>query len=153
MLLSNGNLLVANAHKTDSSIMLFGGCDGSGQRQFISDFITTDISHPYGLALGAEVSQGGADVIWVSNQDTFDVTQFGAASGAFQQQVKQFGSEELRSLAYDQKASVLYVANENEDAVLAYDTKSDTWSTSTHSRDSCLQTTCAHRFGCFLFPV
>lgn len=67
-------------------------------------------------------------MIWVSNQDTFDVTQFGAASGAFQEQVRQFGSEELRSLAYDQKDNVLYVANENEDAVLAYDTKTDTWS-------------------------
>jgi DNA-binding beta-propeller fold protein YncE len=61
--------------------------------------------------------------IILSYSSSFDVVQFDI-HGAFQSQVFQFGTEELRSIAYDSLKNILYIANENEDAVLAYDTQS-----------------------------
>lgn len=125
LIMPDGTLLLANAHKTDSRIAQYSTCDGEGNRDYIADFATSNLAHPYGLALGFDAANGD-EVVWATNQDTYDLVQFGT-TGSFQEQVKQFGTEELRSIAFDNKTNVLYIANEDEDAVLAYDTKQDSF--------------------------
>lgn len=131
IILPDRTLLITNAHKTDSRIVQYSACDSNGNRQYVSDWATTNVAHPYGLASGLDAAAGD-QVVWATNQDTFDLVQFGS-HGTFQEQVKAFGSEEIRSIAYDEISNVLYVANENEDAVLAYNTKTSQWGQHTHT--------------------
>lgn len=129
VILPDGTLLVANAHKTSSSLGHYDQCAADGTRQYIDDWTTSHVSHPYGLAVGASASAGQESVVWASNQDTFDVVQFGLASGAWQSQIGQFGTNELRGLAFDSDGDkgTLYVANEDTDSVMAYHTSSSQW--------------------------
>lgn len=123
----DGTLLVCNAHKTDSRLSVFSACGADGSRSYVSDFADgAHLAHPYGLALGLDAAKGD-EVVWASNQNTCDVVQFSAKSGAFQSQVGQLGADELRSIAYDNVTAVLYVADKDQNAVLAYNTKTATW--------------------------
>ena len=129
VILPDGTLLVANAHKTSSSLGHYDGCAADGTRQYLEDWATTHVSHPYGLAVGASASQGQETVVWATNQDTYDVVQFGLASAAWQSQIGQFGTNELRGLAFDANSEkgTLYVANEDTNSVMAYHTVTDEW--------------------------
>lgn len=129
VILPDGTLLVANAHKTDSSLGHYDVCGSDGTRQYIADWTTSHVSHPYGLAVGASASQGQESVVWATNQDTFDVVQFGLSSAQWQSQIGQFGTNELRGLAYDSNSEkgTLYVANEDTNSVMAYHTVTNEW--------------------------
>jgi len=128
LVLPDQTLLVANSHKNDSRIAHYSACGANGKRKYMGDFTgAAHTAHPYGLAFGADLAKAD-NVLWVSNQDSFDVTQFGA-TGTFQQQLRAFGTEELRSIAYNANTGVLYVANEDEDTVLGFETSSHTWNT------------------------
>jgi DNA-binding beta-propeller fold protein YncE len=122
----DGSLLVCNAHKTDSRLSVFSACAADGSRSYVSDFATTHLAHPYGLAIGLDAAKGD-EVVWASNQNTCDVVQFSGKSGVFQSQVGQLGTDEIRSIAYDNVTAVLYVADKDQNAVLAYNTKTATW--------------------------
>lgn len=126
MIRDDGSLLVCNAHKTDSRLSVFSACAADGSRSYVSDFATTHLAHPYGLAIGLDAAKGD-EVVWASNQNTCDVVQFSSKSGVFQSQVGQLGTDEIRSIAYDNVTAVLYVADKDQNAVLAYNTKTATW--------------------------
>ena len=122
LILPNGTMLLANAHKSDSRIALYSNCDANGKRQYIDDWSADHLAHPYGIVGGLNAASG-ENVYWVTNQDTYDIVQFNQF-GVFQRQVKAFsGGDELRSLAYDTETNVLFIADEDANAVLAYDTR------------------------------
>jgi len=75
VLTDNNQFLVANGDNDDSLIFGAGDC---GTNDF-TDFVTTDVAHPYGLALGINPNLVGSHptfstILYSSNQITNDVT-------------------------------------------------------------------------------
>jgi len=129
LLFTDGSMLASNANKDDSRIAQYSPCGADGTRKYMGDFATIGLAHSYGLALGS-VPQGNESVVWASNQDTADIAQF-SLSGQYEGQLHQFADgEELRSLAFNDQTGVLYVADETQNAVLAYDSRAQVWNSS-----------------------
>ncbi len=105
----DGQLFVAQAHTSDSSILRFPLCaKASAQHVFTGG----SLSHPYGLGIWQ-------DMLFVSNQDTdavstFNLTQNREVSNGFPE------IDGPRGLATDAKGRV-YVASKGADAVIVFD--------------------------------
>jgi len=117
--LPSGDLLVANANKDSTKLVLYGGCTAASPsrayRAVVAEQSTT-LVHPYGLALHGTS-------VFVSNQDTYNVLRYTNTSGlgpwASTVFAQYSSTDGVRGLAVD-GGGVLYVAVEQL-GVLKYD--------------------------------
>jgi len=107
----NNTLFVANSFKGDSRLLIVDNY-GFGS---VSTFTTTNLAHPYGLAVCPS-----SNILYATNQDNNLVTQYDLKSG------KPVGSgvfakvSNPRGVACDESGHVL-VASEGSNALLVYD--------------------------------
>jgi DNA-binding beta-propeller fold protein YncE len=113
----DGSLLVVNAVDSDSHVAHFSTCGSDSTRTFTGDFSTQSLDHPYGITQGLVNDEL---FVWVSNQDTYDIIQY-SSNGTYIQTLSLFNQDALRGIAFDQNKQVLYIADETQNAVLAYD--------------------------------
>jgi DNA-binding beta-propeller fold protein YncE len=143
--LPDGRLLVANAYKDDSRLVLVSNCDASGQRQLEGNFsvfrpiANPGLVHPYGIAMGSD------GTVFTTTQDTALLMRFFGATGPFSDFAGQphpmpsvlmdqldagsdfapgafavFGqSTELRGVAVTSDGSV-FVADNSDNSVVAF---------------------------------
>ena len=77
-IIRSGDLLVANANKDATKLLVYGGCNATSPRRAYRAVVaelSATLVHPYGLAL-----HGTGDV-FVSNQDTYNVLRYTNTSG------------------------------------------------------------------------
>mmetsp|Transcript_65663 Transcript_65663/g.118313 ORF Transcript_65663/g.118313 Transcript_65663/m.118313 type:complete len:409 (-) Transcript_65663:148-1374(-) len=73
-ILPDGSLLVAQGHKYDSAILQYGPCGPSGARQFVREFRSPDMVHPY------DIAQTGNGEFCASTQDSKTLVCFNASA-------------------------------------------------------------------------
>lgn len=130
LLTSNNEFLVANGDTDNSLIFGSGDC---GNDEF-TDFVTTDVAHPYGLAMGLNPNLVGSHptfstILYSSNQVTNDVTYHVMEAdnssvyghdGSFVGKFK-----DIRGIAVNPENWELIVADEGGDLVSVFDQSGD----------------------------
>eukprot|EP01137_Pigoraptor_chileana_P032166 Opistho-2@21121 len=134
----NGQLLVANSYQYDSRILTYGACASDGSRPFLGNFtVETDASNP-GMVHPYGVTADPSGNVYVSSQDTDLVSRYyGSASSNHGMPMPSLSSDGfpgtfvrlsksktgIRDIEFEASTSLLYIASEDDDAVLVYDTR------------------------------